>query len=291
MSLPPEILKKVKLLEISTRKIVNNLFAGEFKSSFRGQGMMFSEFREYVPGDDVRHISWPLMARSGKLFIKKFDEEREMTFMLAVDISGSGDFGTKKYFKGEVINYIAAILCFSALRNKDPVGLLLFSDRIEHYVPPKKGRGHVHRIMRDLFFFKPQSRGTNISVAMDYLLGVLKKRANIFICSDFLDRGFQKKLRQIGKKHDAAAVVVGDPAELDLPNLGLVDLEDPETGEIFTVDTSSKTFRNSFKQKITEQQFERDQELKRSGIDLIPVQTSQDVIEPLLKFFGKRSRR
>jgi uncharacterized protein (DUF58 family) len=291
MSLPPEILKKVKLLEINTRKMVNNLFAGEFQSAFRGQGMTFSEFREYVPGDDVRLISWPLMARSGKLFIKKFDEEREMTLMLAVDVSGSGDFGSSEAMKGEVIAYVAAILGFSALRNKDPVGLLLFSDRVEHYVPAKKGRGHIHRILRDLFYFQPKSRQTNIKLAVEYLQGVLKKKSNIFICSDFIDKGFDQSLRQLGKKHDAVAVVVEDPVELDLPNLGLIDLQDPETGEVYSVDTSSRRFRTQYKNQIAERKKARDQDLRKGAIDCIYVKTSDDVVDPLLAFFKRRTRR
>ena len=291
MSLPPEILKKIKLLEISTRKIVNNLIAGEFHSAFRGQGMTFSEFREYVPGDDVRLISWPLMARTGKLFIKKFDEEREMSLMIVVDISGSGNFGSKKYFKGEVINYVAAILCFAALKNKDPVGLMLYSDRVEHYVPPKKGTGHVHRILRDLFYFKPQSKGTQLSVALDYLLGTLKKRANIFFCSDFLDSGFDRKLRQVGRKHDTVAVVVEDPAEAELPPMGLLDVQDPETGELVTIDTDSRRFRQQYKGLMDQRKKARDQDLRRAAVDRIDVRSDVDLIDPLLEFFRKRNRR
>lgn len=291
MNLPAEILKKVKRLEINTRRIVNNIFAGEFHSAFRGQGMTFSEFREYVPGDDVRHISWPLMARSGKLFIKKFDEEREMTLMLAIDVSGSGNFGTKNYFKGEVITYIAAILSFSALRNKDPVGLLLFSDRVEHYLPPRKGRGQVHRILRDLFYFQPKSQGTNIKAALDHLQGVLKKKANIFICSDFYDQGFDQKLRQVGKKHDAVAVVVSDPAETELPSLGLIDLADPETGDIMTIDSGSPRFRRQYAELVKNKHKLRDQELRRAGVDHIRIQTKDDIVDPLLDFFRRRNRR
>ena len=177
MSLPPEILKKVKLLEISTRRLVNNLFAGEYHSAFKGQGMTFSEFREYVPGDDVRTISWPVTARTGKPYIKKFDEERELTLMLAVDISASSLFGSGPYFKGEVMAHVAALLSFSASKNNDAVGLLLFTDRVEHYVPPKKGVGHVHRILRDLYYFQPQSQKTRIASGLEYLQNVLKKRS------------------------------------------------------------------------------------------------------------------
>jgi uncharacterized protein (DUF58 family) len=227
VSLPPEILKKVKLLEISTRRLVNNLFAGEYHSAFKGQGMTFSEFREYVPGDDVRSIAWSLTARAGKPYIKKYDEEREMTLLLVVDISGSGDFGSKSHMKGEIIAHLAAMLSFSAVKNKDPVGLLLFTDQVEHYVPPRKGRGQIHRILRDLYFFKPKSRGTNIGAAVEFLRGVLKKRANIFVFSDFFDRDYGTALKTIAKRHEAVAVVVTDPAEVELPNMDWWKLKIP----------------------------------------------------------------
>ena len=214
MSLPPEILKKVKLLEISTRRLVNNLFAGEYHSAFKGQGMTFSEFREYVPGDDVRTISWPVTARAGKPYIKKFDEERELTLMLVVDISGSSQFGSGEYFKGEVMAHLAALLSFSASKNKDAVGLLLFSDQVEHYVPPKKGVSHVHRILRDLYYFKPKSHGTHITLALDYLYGVLKKRSHIFLLSDFMENSsYDRALKMLHRKHDIVAVVVHDEME------------------------------------------------------------------------------
>ncbi len=291
MGLPPEIQKKVKLLEISTRKIVNNLFAGEYHSAFKGQGMTFSEFREYVPGDDVRSIAWPLMARTGKPYIKKFDEEREMTVILAVDVSGSGEFGSQSYFKGEIITHMAALLGFSATKNKDPVGLLLFSDQVELYVPPKKGRGQIHRILRDLYYFKPKSRGTKISSGLEYLQGVLKKKAHIFIFSDFMDKNFELSLRMLGKKHDAVAVIVRDPAELEIPKLGLVDLHDAETGEVMTVDTSSSSFRKLFAE-ITKKRIElQEVELRRAAVDRIEVRTDQDFVAPLIGFFKRRSRR
>lgn len=291
MSLPPEILKKVKLLEINTRKLVNNLFAGEYHSAFRGQGMTFSEFREYVPGDDVRAIAWSLTARTGKPFIKKYDEEREMTLMLVVDVSGSQDFGSGTYFKGEVIAHLAAILSFSASKNKDPIGLLLYSDQVEHYVPPKKGRGQVHRILRDLFYFKPKSRGTNLASALEFLMGVQKKKSHTFIFSDFYDQNFETELRLLSRKHDAVAVVVNDPLELELPDVGLVDMEDPETGELFTVDTSSLVYRRDFTEWTLKRKERRDQELRRSRVERIEVRTDQDYVQPLVKFFKMRNRR
>ncbi|MCB0408283.1 MAG: DUF58 domain-containing protein [Bdellovibrionales bacterium] len=291
MSLPPEILKKVKLLELSTRKMVNNLFAGEYHSAFRGQGMTFSEFREYVPGDDVRAISWPVTARTGKPYIKKFDEEREMTLLLAVDVSGSADFGTNQWFKGEVMTHLAALLGYSAAKNKDPVGLLLFSNQIEHYVPPKKGRGQIHRIIRDLLFFQPKSKGTNIAAAIEHLQRTLKKRTNIFICSDFMDEDFDLPLKMVGRKHDTVAVVVSDPAELEIPNLGVVDFEDAETGEILTVDTSSNSFRKEYKKIMQEKREKREQQLRRAQVDRIDVSTHEDIAGPLVQFFRRRNRK
>lgn len=289
MSLPPEILKKVKLLEISTRKMVNNLFAGEYHSAFKGQGMTFSDFREYVPGDDIRAISWPLTARTGKTYIKKYDEEREMTLLLAVDVSGSSDFGSQNYFKGEVIAHLAALLGFSASKNNDPVGLLLFSDQVEHFVPPKKGHGQIHRILRDLYYYRPKSTQTNISTALEYLQGVLKKRSNVFIFSDFMDQDYEKPLRLMGQKHDVVATIVNDPLECELQDMGLVDLHDAETGEVITVDTSSAKVRELYKKKFQEIQDQRDKNLKRTQVDRIQVNIDDDFTAPLIGFFKKRN--
>ncbi len=290
-TLPPEILKKVKLLEISTRKLVKNLFAGEYRTAIRGQGMTFAEFREYEPGDDVRAISWPLTARTGKPYIKKFEEEREQTLLLIVDVSGSGNFGSKEYLKGEVIAHLAALLSFSASKSNDPIGLLLFSDKIEHFVPPKKGRGQVYRLLRDLYFFKPTSSRTNIRQALEYVQGVLKRKATIFIFSDFIDTQFDISLRQLGRKHETTAVVIEDPAEHTLPDIGLVDMQDPETGEIMTVDTSSPIVKKSFAAHAKQLKADRDNLLRRSNVGRIDVQTDKDIVDPLIEFFRRRNRR
>jgi uncharacterized protein (DUF58 family) len=291
MSLPPEILKKVKLLELVTRKLVNTLFAGEYHSAFKGQGMTFSEFREYAPGDDVRSISWPVTARMDKPFIKKYDEERELTLMLVVDVSGSGSFGTGDYFKGEVIAHLAALISFSAAKNNDAVGLIMFSDQIEHFVPPKKGRGHVHRILRDLYYVKPRSQGTNVRIALEYLQGVLRKRSTVFLFSDFLDKGYDRALRQVGRKHDMIACVIQDKAEMQFPNVGLVDLEDGETGEIMTVDTTSPLFQREFKEQMKKIRDERDQLLKRAQVDRIEIDSSKEFVDPLIAYFRRRNKR
>lgn len=291
MSLPPEILKKVKLLEISTRKLVNNLFSGEYHTAFKGQGMTFADFREYVPGDDIRHISWALTARAGKPFIKKFDEEREMTLMLLVDVSGSTDFGSQNLFKGEVMAHLAALLAFSAAKNNDQVGLLLFSDQVEHFVPPKKGQGHVQRILRDLYYHEPKSRETKLEPALRFLQGVLKKRSAIFVMSDFLDSQYDEALRWLGRKHEVVSVVVRDPLEKKLPTLGLIDLWDNEVGDVITVDTSSASFQKEWDALRKKRDEERDRLLKKSQVERIDIWLNEDYVDPLIKFFKMRKRR
>lgn len=290
MSLPPEVLKKVKLLEINTRKMVNNIFSGEYHTAFKGQGMTFADFREYVPGDDVRTISWPLTARTGKTFIKTFEEERELTMILAVDVSGSTDYGTGQYFKGETMTHLAAILAFSAVKNNDQIGLVLFSDLVEHYVPPKKGRAHVHRILRDLYYFKPKSHRTKISTTLSFLQGVLKKRASVFIMSDFMDEGYEVALRLLGRKHDVVACVVEDPSEKEIPHLGIVDVQDPETGEILTIDTSSESFRTQYNQEMKKLIFQRNRQLRKSQVDIVEIPNKENFIDELIAFFKKRKR-
>ena len=291
MSLPAELVKKIKLLEITARKRVNNALLGEYHSAFKGQGMTFSEFREYVPGDDVRTIAWPLAARTGKVYIKKYDEEREMTVVIAVDVSGSQDFGSREHFKGEVAAHVAALLSFAATGNKDQVGLLLFSDQVELWVPPRKGRAQVTRIIRELYYYQPKSRRTNLTVAMDFLVGVLKKKAHLFVISDFLGDEFELSLKRLGRKHDLAAILLEDTLELEVPALGLCDFEDPETGDVVTVDTSSPVFQREYGQYVTDLRNRRRAELRRAECDLIAVRTDGDPVTPLLEFFRRRSRR
>jgi uncharacterized protein (DUF58 family) len=289
--LPPEILKKVKLLEVSTRKLVNSLFTGQYHSAFKGQGMTFAEFREYVAGDDVRAISWPVTARTGRTFIKKFDEERELTLMLIVDVSGSLSFGSGDLFKGEIVTHLSALLGFAAAKNNDHVGLLLFTDQVEHFVPPKKGRGHIQRILRDLYYFKPKSHGTKIAAAADYLRGILKKRATVFVFSDFQDKNFARSLGAMAKKHEVIACVIQDPAELTIPVMGLVDLHDAESGEIVTVDSSSPRFRRAYAAHIKEQVELRSKELRKAGVDRVDVVSSANFVDPLVTYFRRRTGR
>jgi uncharacterized protein (DUF58 family) len=236
-------------------------------------------------------IAWPLYARTEKLYIKKMDEEREMTVLLAVDISGSQDFGSQKYFKGEVAAHVAALLSFAAVSNKDSVGLILFSDQIELFVPPKKGRGQCMRILRELYYHKPASKGTNIRLALEHLSGALKKKAHVFVISDFLDHGFESSLRRLSKKHDTVAVVLEDKLEVEIPSMGLMDFEDPETGAFVTVDTSDPIFRKDYKKYVQKMVSERQAELRRSQVDVIPIRTDSDLVNPLLAFFKRRSRR
>lgn len=291
MQIPKEVLKKVRLIELQSRKVVNSLFAGQYKSAFRGQGMTFSDFREYVPGDDVRAIAWNLTARSGKTYIKKFDEERESTLMLVVDVSGSSVFGTQKYFRGEIMAHLGALLGLSAVKANDPVGLLLFSDRVEHYVPPKKGRGQIHRILRDLLFYKPISKKTKISDALTYLQGVLKKKSQVFIFSDFFDQDYSGPLRMLARKHDVVAVQIRDPMEEKMPNLGLIALEDAETGQAIWVDSSSRGFQNAFREESMRRKAHREAELRSAQVSIIDVATDSDYVKPLIRFFQMRSRR
>ncbi|PWU17010.1 MAG: DUF58 domain-containing protein [Bdellovibrio sp.] len=298
---PSEVLQKVKLLEIRTRKLVNNLFSGEYHTVFKGQGMTFSDFREYVPGDDIRAISWTLTARAGKPFIKKFDEERELTVFIVVDISRSTDFGSNELLKGEAMTHLAALVAFSAVRNKDQVGLLLFSDIIEHFVPAKKGRGHTQRLLRDLYYFKPRGKKTRIAQAANHLLGVLKKRSVIFFMSDFIDSEFSaeplkaatwaESLRLLGRKHDVVAVVVRDRAELELPDVGLVEIQDPETDEVLTIDTSSRAFRESYAAELRRRRDLRDRLLRQAQVDRVEVDSAGSYVNPLVQFFERRRGR
>ncbi len=295
MTVPADILKKVKRIEIDTRKMVNNIFSGEYHTQFKGQGMTFSDFREYVAGDDVRAISWALTARAGKPYIKTYEEERELTLMLTVDVSGSQDFGSKNFFKGETLTYVAATLAFSAVKNNDQVGLLLFSDEVELYVPPKKGRAQVHRILRELLYFKPKRTGTKISSALDYLRGVLKKRATIFLLSDFRmnekDAQFDSSLRLLERKHEIIAGVVSDQAEYLFPDVGLIELRDAESQETLLLDTANPAFREEMKSRFKSDFDKLQKSLGRSGVSSFQFEANDDYHKALLAFFKRKRPR
>jgi uncharacterized protein (DUF58 family) len=291
MGVPPEILRQVKLIELKTRGLVNSVFTGEYRSVFKGQGMEFSEVREYQPGDEVRSIDWNVTARMRRPFVKRYIEERELTVMLLVDLSGSERFGTVNRFKSELASELAAVLAMSAVRNNDRVGVLLFSDRIEHVIPPRKGRRHVLRIIRDLLAFEPVGRGTDMVAAIDYVARMLNQHAIVFIVSDFLEGDIQHPLKLLAQRHDVVAVTVEDPSERNLPDIGIARLIDPETGETFEVDTSSTNVRDSYSERVAAEREERKHLLRRLAIDEVAVRTEGGVVEPLLRFFRARETR
>ncbi len=289
--IPRQILQKVKRIEIRARGLVNNLFGGEYHSVFKGRGMTFSEVREYQPGDDIRLIDWNVTARTGSPFIKVFEEERELTVYLIVDISASGDFGTGYQLKREIGTEIASVLGFSAIKNNDKVGLILFSDEIEKYVIPKKGKSHVLRVIRELLYTIPNRNNTSIKSALDFLLKVAKRKSVVFIISDFLDTDYWKSLKVLNQKHDVIGIHLYDPAEKDIQNLGLLKVEDPETKQSFWIDTSSKEARIRLKQDIQEQQKKFHIDAKKMKLDLISININEDYVEPLISLFKKRENR
>ena len=290
-AVPPEVLRQVKLLELRTRGLVNSLFTGEYRSVFKGQGMEFAEVREYQPGDEVRSIDWNVTARMQRPYVKRYIEERELTVMLAVDVSGSERFGTRRRFKSEVASELAAVLAMSAIRNNDRVGGLMFTDRIEHVVPPRKGRRHALRLIRDILAFDPHGRGTDIAGATEYLNKMLAHKAIIFLVSDFLGENVERPLKLLAQRHDVVAVTVEDPSERLLPDIGLVRLVDPESGQTLDVDTSNPGVRAQFDSQVSEEAERRRHLLRRLAIDEIPVRTDRGIMEPLLRFFRQRETR
>lgn len=289
--IPREILKKVKTIEIKTRGLVNEVFSGEYHSAFKGRGMEFAEVREYQYGDEIRKIDWNVSARARKTFIKTFEEERELTVLLVVDISSSSQFGAKGRIKGEIAVELAAIVAFSAIKNNDKVGLILFTDNVELYIPPHKGKQHVMRIIRELLYFEPKGKGTNIGVAIDFLSRVTKRKATCFLISDFFSNDYYKSLQVANKRHDLVAINVRDPRESQLPNIGLIEFEDSETGEIILVDTSDSNFQKNFTSSNKNQNEEQIQKFKQMKIDLITIETDKSYIKPITAFFKKRESK
>tara|TARA_B100001248_G_scaffold262195_1_gene256645 strand:+ start:7014 stop:7886 length:873 start_codon:yes stop_codon:yes gene_type:complete len=290
VNLPPEILKKVKLLELQSRKLVNNIFSGEYHSAFKGQGMTFSEFREYVHGDDVRNISWNITAKTGRAHIKKYDEERELSTLLLVDISASGDYGSGSFPKGELIVHLAALIGFSAVQNGDQVGLCLYSDEVEHNVPSKKGRANMHRILRDLLYYQPKSKKTCLKNALSYLQGALKKQTNLFIFSDFFDDNYELVLRRMARKHDITVIVVEDPTEHEIPDLGFIDVYDAEADEIITVDTSLRSFQKNYANMAQKRRKELEKTFRSMGVGCVFIDDPKNYVDPLIAFFKRRNR-
>ena len=286
-----DLLKKVRQIEIKTRGLSNHIFAGEYNTAFKGKGMAFSEVRDYQNGDDVRLIDWNVTARYNSPFVKVFEEEREMTVMLIIDVSGSNNFGSNKNFKKELATEIGAVLAFSAIKNNDKVGVIFFSDIIEKFIPPKKGKKHILRIIREIISFKPSSKKTDLSVALEYFNSVINRRSICFILSDFISTSFKKPLKIASRKHDVVALKLIDKREEIIPNIGLVPIEDAESGKKIIIDTSSKFFIG----KLLEEKNKRNNKLKslmnESSVDLINLYTGEDYVKPLINFFKKRSSK
>jgi uncharacterized protein (DUF58 family) len=288
---PADILKKIRVLEIKTRGLVEAAFAGDYHSVFKGRGMNFEDVREYQPGDEIRAIDWNVTARLGTPFVKKFTEERELTVMLIVDVSASGNFGSTTQSKRELAAEVACLLAFSAIRNNDKVGLLLFTDRVELFIPPKKGRSHTLRLIREILFFEPEGRGTNPALALDSLNRIVTRRAVVFFISDFQAPDFSKALSVSGRRHDFIAFHVQDEREKVLPNIGIITLEDAETGEQIEIDTGDRATRARFVDLASEQQTELLRTLRRNNVDAIALRTGEDYLPALRSFFKQRERR
>jgi len=289
--IPKELAKKIRYIQIYTSKKVNNVFAGEYESAFKGHGMEFEDVREYQPGDEIRSIDWNVTARMGHPFIKRFTEERELTVMFLIDLSASGTFGSIEKSKNEISAELCALLSFSAIKNNDKVGLIVFTDTVELFIPPKKGLTHVLRLIRELLYFKPRKTKTNIQEGLAYLNRVLRKKAVVFLVSDFLESDFEKQMRVAAKRHDLIAVSITDPREAVMPNVGLLELEDAETGEIVVIDTGSTAVRKQYEHHG----LQRADELKRlfytMGVDQIPIRTDKDYVSALMRFFIAREKK
>ncbi len=283
-----ELLKKVRKIEIKTRGLSSQLFSGEYHSAFKGRGMTFSEVREYQPGDDIRSIDWNVTARFNTPFVKVFEEEREMTVMLLVDVSASGEFGTQQQLKQDVITELCAVLAFSSIQNNDKIGILFFTDKIEKFIPPKKGKSHVLRIIRDLIEFKPEHKKTNIQLALKYLTSAIKKRSIAFVISDFMDENFTDALKIANKKHDLVALRIYDKREQVLPNVGLIKLLDAETGNRKWVDTSDRNVRMRYAANATQREAYLKNVFTKSGVDAANINTSESYIPPLTNLFKRR---
>lgn len=283
-----ELLKKVRRIEIKTRGLSQQIFAGEYHSAFKGRGMAFSEVREYQYGDDIRNIDWNVTARFNHPYIKIFEEERELTVMLLIDVSGSREFGTTYQLKKNLITEVSAVLAFSAIQNNDKIGAIMFSDKIEKFIPPKKGRQHILRIIRELIDFQPERRGTNIGEGLRYFTNVIKKRSTAFLISDFIDSDYNDALKIASKKHDLIALKVYDRREAELPPVGMINMKDAETGEYMWIDSSNKRVRNHYRNYWIEQQKKIDESFMRFGVDAANLDTNSDYIKPLMTLFKKR---
>ncbi len=289
--IPRKIIQKIRQIEIRTKHLVNDVFSGEYHSVFKGRGMEFAEVREYEPGDEIRSIDWNVTARLGRPYIKRFIEERELTVILMADVSASGHFGTVNQMKSEITAEICALLAYAAIQNNDRVGLLMFTDQIEKFIPPKKGRTHILRVIREVLYNRPGHTGTDITQALEYLNRLLTRRSIVFILSDFLAEDYAKPLRVASKRHDVVAVTITDPRELSLPGVGLIELEDAETGEEVLVDTGDAGWRRQYAEYNEALREARDQQFRVTGVDAIHIRTDEPYIDPLLQFFKLRERK
>ena len=288
-----ELMNKIRRIEIRTRRLVNDSFAGEYHSVFKGRGMEFDEVRPYLPGDEVRTIDWNVTARMGQPYVKKYVEERELTVMLVVDASGSGDFASEGRFKRELAAELASVLSFSATTNKDKVGLLIFTDKVELYIPPRKGRRHVLRLIRDLLAFEPESNGTDIKMALDTVNQLLKRRSIVFLVSDFFDEParYSKPLFMTNRRHDVIAIDLHDPLEAEIADVGMLALEDAESGELLWLDTSDPAWRRIFARRTSQFEAEKRRTLASAGVDRVAIRTDQDYAKALTIFFQKRAKQ
>ncbi|MBN1154817.1 DUF58 domain-containing protein [candidate division KSB1 bacterium] len=289
--IPKDILKKVKRIEITTRGLVNDVFSGEYHSVFKGHGMEFSEVREYQIGDDIRMIDWNVTARMGHPYVKVYEEERELTVMLLVDVSSSGNFGTVERMKGEIAIELCALLAFSAIKNNDKVGLMIFTDSVEKYVPPKKGKKHVLRVLRELLYHEPKGSRTNIAAVLEHLTRIQRRRSVVFLVSDFMSTGYEKALQIASKKHDIVAITITDPREAKMPDVGYIELEDSETGEKILVDTSLLDIREQYSNVAQDTIARRTKLFKSINLDHIDIKTDESYIDPLIRFFRIRAKR
>jgi len=289
--IPKELAKKIRYLQIRTSKAVNDVLAGQYESVFKGRGMEFDEVREYQPGDEIRTIDWNVTARTGRPYVKRFVEERELTVLFLVDLSASGAFGSVRQTKHEVAAELCALLAFSAVKNNDKVGLIVFTDTVEMFIPPKKGISHVLRVIRELLYFKPQQVRTNIAEGLDYLGRVTTKRCVVFLISDFQGEGYEKPIRVLGRRHDLIAVAITDPREARMPNVGLVELEDAETGQRILIDTGSSKVRRRYESLGRERAARLRESFASMGVDQIEISTGENYVRDLVRFFLARERR
>ena len=289
--LSPELLKHIKKIQVKTNYMVNDIMAGEYVSAFKGRGMEFSEVREYQPGDDVRLIDWNVTARMNQPFIKEFIEERELTLMLLVDVSSSGSFGSDQKFKNEIAAEVASIIAFAAIKNNDKIGLIIFSDKIEHHIPPKKGKAHIWNIIRTILSFKPEGKGTNLALPLEYLLKIQKKKATTFLISDFQDTNYEQQLKLANQKFDLIAINIIDPREETLPDVGMVFLEDLETGKTLLVNTHDPQMLKEHQKRCSQKKQDRKKFFNSIGIDTIEIFTNKSLTDPIIKYFKFREKK